>query len=267
MGNAAEEATSPAPWHGVLLRRVVIGFAPAAILVWLGVDDAVDALHGALLLAANPSWPIAVEVVREILYGAFVLAGAIVLWGRREPRFRDGRARVIIASLGASFLLVGVGLLPAGSVMWGVSVPAAELGLLITLVGAALAVVALASLGSNFSIVPEAQSLVVTGPYRSVRNPMYLAEILMMFGIVLGNPRICLFARGARSRQPPAVSNPRRGTSAIGHLSQRLRGVRCAYPLSTHSVRVVTARSLGHAWSRGVVVGQVGRTSQLNSAT
>ena len=65
-----------------------------------------------------------------------------------------------------------------------------QTGLLITVVGAALAVAALASLGSNFSIVPEAQSLVVTGPYRSIRHPMYLAEILMILGIVLSDPRI-----------------------------------------------------------------------------
>jgi protein-S-isoprenylcysteine O-methyltransferase Ste14 len=169
---------------------VVIGCAPAAILGWLGVDEAVDALRGGILLAANPSWPIAVEVVREILYGAFVLAAAVVLWSRRNPRFRDGRARVIIASLSASFLLVGVGLLPTGPVVWEGSVRSIQIGLLITVVGAALAVVALASLGSNFSIVPEAQSLVVTGPYRSIRHPMYLAEILMMFGVALSEPRL-----------------------------------------------------------------------------
>ena len=169
---------------------MVIRFAPAAIFVWLGIEGAIDAIRGAILLAANPSWTIAVEVVRELLYGTFVLAAAVVLSRGRNPRFRDGRARVIVASLGASFLLVGVGLLPTGPVLWEGSVRSIQIGLLITVVGAALAVVALASLGSNFSIVPEAKSLVVTGPYRSVRNPMYLAEILMMFGIVLSNPRV-----------------------------------------------------------------------------
>lgn len=189
--NGAEEsAASRGPLRRDLFQRVIIGFAPAAILVWLGIDEASDALRGGVLLAASPSWPIAVEVVREILYGVFVLAAAVVLSTRRNPCLRDGRARVVVASLSASFLLVGVGHLPTGPVVWEGSVRSMQTGLLITVVGAALAVAALASLGSNFSIVPEAQSLVVTGPYRSIRHPMYLAEILMILGIVLSDPRI-----------------------------------------------------------------------------
>jgi len=189
--NGAERcAASRGPRRRELIQRALIGFAPAAILVWLGVNEAVDALRGGVLLTTNPSWPIAVEVAREILYGAFVLAAAVVLGTRRNPRFRDGRARVIVASLSASFLLVGVGLLPTGPFVWEGSVRSIQIGLLITFVGAALAVAALASLGSNFSIVPEAQSLVVTGPYRSIRHPMYLAELLMMIGVAWSDLRI-----------------------------------------------------------------------------
>ena len=189
--NGAEKCTaSREPRRRNSIQRVVIGFVPAAILVWLGGVAAVNALRGEALLTANPSWPIAVEVVREILYGAFLLAAAVVLWTGRNPRFRDGRARVIVASLSASFLLVGVGHLPMGPVVWEGSVRSIQIGILITVVGAALAVAALASLRSNFSIVPEAQSLVVTGPYRSIRHPMYLAELLMMFGIAWSDLRI-----------------------------------------------------------------------------
>lgn|GEM_PF-879386 len=189
--NGAEKfATSRGPRRRDVIQRVVIGFVPAVILGWLAVDEAVDAFRGGVLLTANPSWPIAVEVVREILYGAFVLAAAVVLCTSRNPRFRDGRARVIVASLSASFLLVGVGLLPTGPVVWDGSVRSIQFGLLITVAGAALAVGALASLGSNFSIVPEARSLVVTGPYRWLRHPMYFAESLIMFGIALSDPRI-----------------------------------------------------------------------------
>ena len=183
-------AVSRGPRRRDAIQRVVIGFVPAVILGCLAIEAAVDALRGGALLTANPSWPIAVEVVREILYGAFVLAAAVVLWTRQNPRFRDARARVIVASLSASFVLVVVGLLPTGPVAWDESVRSIQIGLLITVAGAALAVGAIASLGSNFSIVPEARSLVVTGPYRWLRHPMYCAESLMMFGIALSDPRI-----------------------------------------------------------------------------
>jgi protein-S-isoprenylcysteine O-methyltransferase Ste14 len=65
-----------------------------------------------------------------------------------------------------------------------------EGGLLLTVIGAALALAALASLGPSFSIVPEARTLVVTGPYRWLRHPMYLAELLMLFGVVVGFVRL-----------------------------------------------------------------------------
>lgn len=173
-----------------VIERSLLTFVPAALLGWLGAVQVVEAFRVGQLLTANPSWPIAVELVREILYGSFVLGAAVTLWKRRDARARDGRGRVIAASLGASFLLVGVGLLPTGPVVWAASNRVSETCLIVTVLGAALAVTALASLGSHFSIVPEAQSLVATGPYRWLRHPMYFAEILMIVGIAVSNLRI-----------------------------------------------------------------------------
>ena len=45
------------------------------------------------------------------------------------------------------------------------------------------------SLGPSFSITPEARDLVVTGPYRLLRLPVYLAELMMIVGIVAGYAR------------------------------------------------------------------------------
>jgi len=49
-----------------------------------------------------------------------------------------------------------------------------------------LALASLTSLKTNFSIVPEARTLVITGPYRLLRHPIYLAELLMIVGVVVG---------------------------------------------------------------------------------
>ena len=53
------------------------------------------------------------------------------------------------------------------------------------LTGTVLMVVVLAHLGRSFSIVPQARSLVRTGPYAVVRNPLYLVEEVALLGLLL----------------------------------------------------------------------------------
>ncbi len=60
----------------------------------------------------------------------------------------------------------------------------------ITLSGLAAAIYSLTALGKSFSIIPQARSLVQTGPYRFVRHPLYAAELVSMFGIVLAGRSI-----------------------------------------------------------------------------
>ena len=54
-----------------------------------------------------------------------------------------------------------------------------------SLPGLIWAVWALITLGSSFSISPEDRGIVDRGPYRFVRHPMYLGEMLSMFGLCL----------------------------------------------------------------------------------
>jgi protein-S-isoprenylcysteine O-methyltransferase Ste14 len=53
------------------------------------------------------------------------------------------------------------------------------------LTGIFLMVVVIAHLGRAFSIVPQARTLVRTGPYAFVRNPLYLAEEIALLGTLL----------------------------------------------------------------------------------
>jgi protein-S-isoprenylcysteine O-methyltransferase Ste14 len=52
-------------------------------------------------------------------------------------------------------------------------------------VGSLLAVIVMSWLGRSFSIMPEARRLVVRGPYRLVRHPLYLCEGLLLVGIFI----------------------------------------------------------------------------------
>ncbi len=59
---------------------------------------------------------------------------------------------------------------------------------LITILGMAIALYSLGTLGRSFSIIPQARTLVQTGPYRFVRHPVYLGELIANLGVVLARP-------------------------------------------------------------------------------
>ncbi len=64
------------------------------------------------------------------------------------------------------------------------------------LLGMAVSIYSLALLGRSFSIIPQARKLVQCGPYRLIRHPLYLGELLGLFGVVIAGPtisRITLF--------------------------------------------------------------------------
>ena len=57
--------------------------------------------------------------------------------------------------------------------------------LLLIVTGTLVAICAVLALGRSISIVPEARRLVTWGPYALVRHPLYLGEIVAIFGIAL----------------------------------------------------------------------------------
>ena len=53
------------------------------------------------------------------------------------------------------------------------------------LVGMIMMLVTIRHLGRAFSLVPQARSVVQTGPYRWIKHPLYLAEEVAILGVVL----------------------------------------------------------------------------------
>src|SRR5690349_14312721 len=67
-------------------------------------------------------------------------------------------------------------------------------GIGLAVLGFALWFVARVQLGDAFSILPEARSLVTTGLYRRIRNPIYMFGSVMIAGLVLlANRPVLLF--------------------------------------------------------------------------
>ena len=62
------------------------------------------------------------------------------------------------------------------------------------LLGDALSIWALSSLGRCFGVFPAARGLVRHGPYKLVRHPLYMAEGLAMFGLLLARPSVLTLA-------------------------------------------------------------------------
>ena len=53
------------------------------------------------------------------------------------------------------------------------------------LTGMIMTLASIRHLGRSFSLVPQARSVVQTGPYRWIKHPLYLAEEIVILGVVL----------------------------------------------------------------------------------
>lgn len=64
----------------------------------------------------------------------------------------------------------------------------------LTAAGMAWSVWALRHLGRSVSLIAQARSVVTTGPYRFVRHPLYVGELVAFTGVVLSGPSIAAVA-------------------------------------------------------------------------
>jgi protein-S-isoprenylcysteine O-methyltransferase Ste14 len=60
--------------------------------------------------------------------------------------------------------------------------------------GTVFAIWSLATLGGCFGLFPEVRGLVLRGPYRMVRHPVYLGEIVAALGILVTRPHVLTLA-------------------------------------------------------------------------
>jgi protein-S-isoprenylcysteine O-methyltransferase Ste14 len=142
-------------------------------------------------LNIHPGWIVLGECLRSVLYALFLCFPIAAFLTHGPPRSQDGRPLVMCAAVAATFLLAGLGLLvPSGAQLWRASSVVVGIALTITLVGVGLAVGSANALGDSFSFVPQGRALVVRGPYRLVRHPIYLAELAMIVGVSVVNPRV-----------------------------------------------------------------------------
>jgi len=118
----------------------------------------------------------------SLLFSAlFCLVSVYLLVIRDKPVLRVQGALPRIAAVTGTFL--GVGMLQLQVAALGLPLQAAAF--LLTGIGSAASAAVLWRLGKSFSIMPEARTLVTQGPYNYIRHPLYAAEIITVFGMIL----------------------------------------------------------------------------------
>lgn len=123
-------------------------------------------------------WAPVVSRLCAILF--FLTMGWLMLIRRRSIARRQGLAPLAVALLGTYSVWL-IPFLPSG----GAYPMLAALSATITLGGSVAILYVILQLGRSFSIAPQARKLVVSGPYRLVRHPLYAAEEVAVVGVLL----------------------------------------------------------------------------------
>jgi protein-S-isoprenylcysteine O-methyltransferase Ste14 len=167
-------------WKGLLKDR-----AAAMPLVIFAILASAGLLRSIVLEASRfsraPSAAGAIEILCAFALIAFFVQQAALCLVRVLPLATAAGLLpriVALASAYCGFLLVFVGREQLGPVR-------GLLSLSLSLLGTVGGITALVWLGRSFSILPQARRLVTTGPYSTIRHPLYLAECAAFLGASL----------------------------------------------------------------------------------
>jgi protein-S-isoprenylcysteine O-methyltransferase Ste14 len=126
----------------------------------------------------------ALRVVYSLL-GALMWLGFFLAVQRRPPAVARERAPLAVgAALAASVVTIPIGAAGASA-----SVARLSIAIVLIAIGWVVSVWSLAVLGRSFGVLADARELVARGPYRVVRHPLYLGELINLAGLVVGSKR------------------------------------------------------------------------------
>ena len=122
-------------------------------------------------------------LINRVLTVAFFTFLLVIYALRTKAARWDHNPLAVVTAMVGSFVLYALFLFPGQSRSTDLRILALSDVLLAA--GMVWALYSLSYLRNRFSIVPEARGLVTSGPYRVVRHPVYLGEIIAGFGLVL----------------------------------------------------------------------------------
>jgi protein-S-isoprenylcysteine O-methyltransferase Ste14 len=135
------------------------------------------------------------QLLEEVVTAVF-LGLVVVLFAIRRRGLKSGHAGLLpgLVALVGTFLLSAVGYLPVDDTT---STAALLVSSGVVIVGTLWTTWSLGTLGRCFGLFPEVRGLVLRGPYRLVRHPVYLGELLSGVGLLIAKPHpivVLLFA-------------------------------------------------------------------------
>jgi protein-S-isoprenylcysteine O-methyltransferase Ste14 len=187
--NAPPDSARPSAGYAFFVFGRLI---PAAVFVaFLALQAQLlrPELGSALSQFPNPN---AIAFVLNRVLSILFVAGLALIYIARRPAVRVRHNLVaFVVSMYASFVLLAfrpVAQLFEVPPTLNSSTLALEISDLLVILGVGLSVYSLLFLRFNFSIMPEARHMISDGPYRIVRHPIYLGEIISGAGLVLALP-------------------------------------------------------------------------------
>ena len=138
--------------------------------------------------SADPLWQKASEVASSVLALSFCALVVRAYLRRGRASATDRGVLVWVAAPLATIVPLAMAAVPPRT--HGPLITVAQLAL--TLAGLTFSVWSVRTLATNLSIVPQARQAVTHGPYRLVRHPLYLGELVSALGLVIGASRPAL---------------------------------------------------------------------------
>jgi protein-S-isoprenylcysteine O-methyltransferase Ste14 len=153
------------------------------VFLALAMVAGASAAHALGAFAGHPGMRLALLALYAVLRMVVALAFAFFTAQRSEPHRRSREPLAFVACAVAMLAVVPI------------SGPGSDTPSVLLLAGDAVAVggslvmfVSVLALGRCFGVLPEARGLVTRGPYRLVRHPVYLGEIVAMTGLTVAAP-------------------------------------------------------------------------------
>jgi len=143
-------------------------------------------------------------LTKDLLLFCLMIFTGVTLLFSRPPVARPDKFKHVIVPLAMAYYFFLYGMVDAFPAALRRSLlppdfqrAAAISGLLLALVGYALAIWAYCHLGRSFAILVSVRKVVLSGPYVYVRHPIYLGYVIELCGLLLANSSIAMLLLGA----------------------------------------------------------------------